>query len=174
MAELAIPEQERNRIRLFTARLTDEDLKRDKSGLAATLLGDGDLDPAYIEIFDLADLTGVGLSTYLTEGLGVAELSPDERARLDGLTGPVLILLSKALHGRAARLTVDGRLSLVGLYVEERPPVQFEPLPTTTAQGILPAAVPQGEAPQSYGWLLRGLVVILALAVAVSLWLAVR
>ena len=173
MTRVTIPAHERDGIRVFSARLPPEELKRDKAGLAADLLGDTDLDPAFIEIFDTADLSGLGLAGYLTEGLGVpdAALAAD-RARLDALQGPVLILLSKALHGRAVTLSPDPRLTLVGTYAEARPPVHFEPLPTAAAEGTLTPVLPPDRIPQrpTSAFLLLG--AALALIAMVALWLA--
>lgn len=170
---LTIPAHDRDGVRVFTAKLSPDDLHRDKARLAAELLGDPDLDPAFIEIFDLADLSGVGLSGYLSDGLGVPEaaLSAD-RLRLDALKGPVLILLSKALHGREVTLNPDPRLTLVATYAEERPPVHFEPLPTVTAQGALTPDLPLDRTPQrpTSAFLLLGIALVLVAAVA--LWLA--
>lgn len=170
---LTIPAHDRDGVRVFSAKLTPEDLQRDKARLAVELLGDPDLDPAFVEIFDLSDLSGVGLSGYLAEGLGVppSALTVD-RPRLDALQGPVLILLSKALHGREVTLTPDPRLTLVATYAEEHPPVHFEPLPTTTAAGILSPDLPPDRTPQrpTSAFLLLGFV--LALVAAVALWLA--
>lgn len=170
---LTIPAHDRHGVRVFTARLTPEDLQRDKARLVVELLGDPDLDPAYVELFDVADLTGVGLSGYLTEGLGVPEAAlARDRLRLDSLTGPVLILLSRALHGREVTLTPDPRLTLVGTYVEDRPPVHFEPLPTAAATGTLTPNLPPDPTPQrpTSAFLLLGLALVLVAVVA--LWLA--
>lgn len=170
---LTIPALDRDGIHVFSARLSADDLRRDKARLAAELLGDPDLDPAFIEVFDVADLSGVGLAGYLTEGLGVPEaaLSRD-RDRLDALRGPVLILLSKALHGREVTLVVDPRLTLVATHAEERPPVHFEPLPSAAAQGTLTPDLPPDRTPQRPGsaFLLLGLALVLSAATA--LWLA--
>lgn len=172
MTRITIPAHDRTGVRIFTAKLGADDLKRDKSRLAAELLGDTDLDPAYLEIFDLADLSGVGLSSYLTDGLGVPEAAIPDRARLDLLTGPVLILLSKALHGREVSLTPDPRLTLVGTYAEERPPVHFDPLPTAAAQGHLAPDLPPDRTPQrpTLAFVLLGAALVLVAGVA--LWLA--
>ena len=172
MTRITIPAHDRHGVRLFTAKLAPDDLQRDKARLAAELLGDKDLDPAFVEIFDLADLSGVGLSGYLTEGLGVPETAVTDRARLDSLTGPVLILLSKALHGREVTLTLDPRLTLVGTYAEERPPVHFDPLPSTAAEGRLAPELPPDRTPQrpTSAFLLLG--VALVLVAAVAIWLA--
>lgn len=169
---LTIPAHDRDGVHVFTAQLTPDDLQRDKARLAAELLGDPDLDPAFIEIFDVSDLGDVGLSGYLTDGLGVPETAIPDPARLDALKGPVLILLSKALHGRAVTLTPDPRLTLIGTYAEERPPVHFEPLPTVGAQGQLTPDLPPDRTAQRPGsaFVLLGIAVLLTAATA--LWLA--
>lgn len=173
MTSLTIPAHDRLGVRVFAANLSPDDLQRDKARLAAALLGDPDLDPEFVEIFDLADLSGIGLAGYLNDGLGVPEaaLSRD-RAQLDAMKGPVLILLSKALHGREVTLNLDPRLTLVATYVEERPPVHFEPLPTATAQGTLTPDLPPDTTPQrpASAFLLLG--VALVLVAAAALWLA--
>lgn len=172
MTRLAIPAHDHTGVRVFSARLTPDELQRDKARLSAELLGDPDLDPAFVEIFDVADLSGVGLAGYLTDGMGVPEAAlTADRSRLDALTGPVLILLSKALHGRAATLAPDPRLTLVGTYVEDRPPVHFEPLPSATAQGTLTPDLPTDRAPQRPGaaLLLFGAALVLVALVALGL-----
>ena len=172
MTSIPIPAHDRDGLRVFTARLTPDDLKRDKASLVASLLNDPDLDPAFVEIFDLADLSGLGLAGYLAEGLGVPESAITDRARLDALSGPVLILLSKALHGRAVTLTPDPRLTLVGTYAEARPPVHFEPLPTTAATGHLTPYLPPDQTPQRPTSALLLMGAALVLIGGVALWLA--
>lgn len=169
---LTIPAHDRDGVHVFTAKLTADDLQRDKARLAAELLGDPHLDPAFVEIFDIDDLADVGLSGYLTEGLGVPSSAIPDPARLDALKGPVLILLSKALHGRAVTLAPDPRLTLVGTYAEERPPVHFEPLPTIAAQGQVTPDLPPDRTPQrpTLAFVLLGIALVLTAASA--LWLA--
>ncbi len=173
MTRLSIPAPDRNCVRVFSAALTPEEMQRGKGGLAPALLGDPNLDPAYVELFDIAELSDIGLAGYLSEGLGVPDAALDaDRVRLDALKGPVLILLSKALHGREVTLTLDPRLALIGSYLEDRPPVHFEPLPTAAAQGVLtpptlPAAPPQRP---TLAFVLLGLA--LALVALVAVWLA--
>lgn len=173
MTDLSIPALDRNGVRVFSAALTPEEMQRGKASLAPALLGDPDLDPAHVELFDIAELSDIGLAAYLTEGLGVPDAAVDaDRARLDALTGPVLILLSKALHGRAVTLTIDPRLALIGTYREDRPPVHFEPLPTAAAQGVLtpPPQPPSPPQRPTLAFMLLGLA--LALVALVAVWLA--
>lgn len=172
MQRLTIAADDHDGVRVFEAKLTQDDLRRDKAALAATLFGDPHLDPAYLEIFDLSDLSGVGLSGYLTEGLGVPATAVRDPARLDALTGPVVILLSKALHGREVTLDLDPRLTLVGAFAEDHPPVHFEPLPTRTAEGHLSPVLPPDRTPQrpTSAFLLLGAALVLVALVAI--WLA--
>ena len=173
MTTLAIPAHDRHGVRVFVAALSPEDLLRDKAALAASLLGDGDLDPAFVEIFDVADLAGLGLPSYLAEGIGLPDAMLEaDRARLEAVTGPVLVLLSKALHGRDVTLRLDPRLTLIGTYAEDRPPVHFEPLPSTAATGILAPTAPPGPAPQRPMGAFVLLGVALALVALVAVWLA--
>lgn len=173
MTTLAIPAHDRLGVRVFSAALTSEEMQRGKAGLVPALLGDPDLDPAYVELFDVADLSDIGLAGYLTEGLGVPDAAlATDRARLEAVTGPVLVLLSKALHGREVTLTPDPRLSLIGTYREDRPPVHFEPLPTAAAEGVLSPPPQPALAPQrpTAAFILLGLAMVLVALVA--LWLA--
>lgn len=172
MTSLTIPAHDHLGVRVFTAALTPEEMQQDKASLVLKLLGDPDLDATYAELFDVADLSDIGPAGYLSEGLGVpdAALAAD-RALLQAVEGPVLVLLSKALHGRAVTLTPDPRLKLIGTYAEDRPAVHFEPLPNAAATGVLtPPAVP-GPSTQRprLAFLLLGLGLFLVGAVALLL-----
>lgn len=172
MTRLTIPARDLLGVRVFRAALSPEDMQRDKARLLSALLGDPDLDPAHVEVFDVADLSDIGLAGYLTEGLGVPDSALDaDRGMLQAIRGPVLILRSKALHGREGTLTLDPRLSLVGTYQEVLPPVHFEPLPTTAADGVL-TGTPLTALPQrpTLAFVLLGLA--LALVAAAAIWLA--
>jgi hypothetical protein len=173
VTQLTIPAHDRLGLYVFQAALEPDEMKRDKASLAPALLGDADLDPAYVELFDVADLSDIGLAGYLTEGMGVPETAlATDRTKLQAIKGPVLILLSKALHGREVTLTPDPRLSLIGTYREDRPPVHFEPLPTAAAEGVLTPPgqpVPALQRPRLAFVLL---IVALALVAVVALWLA--
>jgi hypothetical protein len=173
MTSLFIPAHDRLGVRVFTVALTPDEMQRDKATFVQTLLGDPDIDPAYVELFDVADLSDIGLAGFLSEGLGVPEAALEsDRILLQGLKGPVLVLLSKALHGRAVTLTPDPRLTLIGTYTEDRPPVHFEPLPSAATQGVLappplPSSPPQR---QTLAFFLLGAALVFVAGVA--LWLA--
>ncbi|WP_371225693.1 hypothetical protein [Roseovarius sp. 2305UL8-3] len=160
---------ERGIVRVFTVDLPEEEIEQFDP---ASALGVTSLDPQYAELFPVSDLKGVGLSGYMTEGLGIAEDELD-KARLDALKGHVLIVLSAAFAGEAVTLTPKAPLRWIGTYTEERAPVQFEPLPDAAAQGQI---TPQGKkAPSDAA--MSGRVATLALLVifvltGIMIWIA--
>lgn len=128
---------ERGIIRVFAIDLPEDQV----DGFdPAPALGVTALESQYVELFPVSDLKGVGLSGYMSEGLGVAETELD-KSRLDALDGHVLIVLSGAFGEQPVTLTPKAPLRWIGTYTEEHAPVQFEPLPDAAAQGqIAPEA----------------------------------
>ena len=99
-------------------------------------LGVDHLDPEFIEIFDVRDLSGVGLAGYMIEGLGVAQADIEpHRAQLDAIEGHVLIVLSKAFGEVESTLRPKAPLRWIGTYVDDRAPVVFETLSSDAATG---------------------------------------
>ena len=107
----------------------------------AELLGVDAVNADFVEIFDLVNLAGLGLAEYLITGNGIPapQVAPD-RAKLDALQGHVLILFAAALPDVPVTLHLDPRLTLIGSYAEDMPPVNFEPLPDADAKGTLTQA----------------------------------
>ncbi len=138
----------------------------------AEALGAPALDPAFVDVLRAGDLAPLTLTDYLIEGIGVEAAAVErDRARLDALPGAVVVL-SRAVAGRAERLVPAPGLALVGTYPEDRPPASAPPLASDGARGTLgtPAVPP---APAGPGGLPRGFVLVaLALvAAAVALFL---
>ena len=146
---LDIPAQEAHVVRVFSVVEETDALLEDAAVLEA-LGAEGKLRLEDIEVFDLTDLQDMPLSEYLTEGHGIAEADlKDMRGQLDGLTGRVLILPSRAFQGQAMTLRVGGALRLLGRFEEDVSPVSFDPLPAGGAHGTVsgqraPAQAPRG------------------------------
>lgn len=144
MTALTLTEGDTRRLWLFTLNMAADELAAlratDLPDPVPALLGVDFVDTDFVEIFDLADLTGLGLSEYLITGNAIPEsqIAPD-RARLDALRGPVLILFAAAFAKRPVTLHPDPRLTLIGSYAEDIRPVEFEPLPDAAAKGSLGA-----------------------------------
>ncbi|MBC7163583.1 MAG: hypothetical protein H5U15_01110 [Roseovarius sp.] len=164
---LDIPAHEAHVLRVFAvmdAGLPDEEV------IAA--LGARALARDEVELFDVADLQDMPLSSYLAEGHGIAESDlAGMRGQLDALAGRVLLVPSRAFQGRAQRLVVGAVLRLVGRFEEERAPVRFTPLPSGGATGVV---APGGEPRSGRGARLAALAFFAGLAVLVALviWLA--
>ncbi|MGC3938273.1 hypothetical protein ACOTTU_10745 [Roseobacter sp. EG26] len=106
-----------------------------KADLARQLLGSPHLNTASVEIFPVADLTGVGLSAYLRDGYAVDdEALTADRGKLEALEGYVLLLFSSSFAGAPAVLTPSADLTLIGSYTEPKPARRSVDLSTDSAK----------------------------------------
>ena len=127
------------------------------------------LDPAFVDVIKPGDLEGLGLSGYLEQGVGAARdtLRPD-RARLDAIETPVVIVLSSAFRGKRVRMRPDPPLRWVGTWSETRsappkPPRQFHGVTDGEVSGSTPSAPGRGSSR-----LLQGIVIAVALVILVA------
>ncbi|MCV3270671.1 hypothetical protein [Roseobacter sinensis] len=124
---IEIPPNERGVIRVFAINAPPDEIKDQlasmpKPDLARQLLNSPHLDTTSVEIFPVSDLTGMGLTAYLTEGYAVEENAlATDRAKLDALAGYVLLLFSESFKGASATLSPSAELTLIGSYREYRP-----------------------------------------------------
>ena len=139
----------------------------------AALLGVDTLDRDFVEIFDTADLTGLGLTGYLMTGNAIpeAQLAPD-RAKLDTRQGPVLILFASALPNRPVTLHPDPRLTLIGSYADDEPPIHFEPLPEAAAHGSLTRPAQKYSNARMSGMVATIALLVMFALVGLLIWLA--
>jgi len=99
-------------------------------------LGAEGLDPEWVDLVIPRDLGEMSLSEFLVEVPGVLEASlSGDRARLDALTMPVLVLPSQAFAGVAQELVPQAPLRWIGTYTEAGTPPPGPPLRSTTAEG---------------------------------------
>ena len=154
MTKMQVKPTERGLVRLFVVDLPPEEIKAFNTHATDTAwplkdaLGATDLDEKRIEFIDVKDLDDLGLSGYMTEGLGIAEkdITPDAN-RLDALTGHVLIVHSAAFLGNTQTLTPRTPLRWIGTYAEETAPMQFQPLQADAAKGTLASPPPKQTNP---------------------------
>ena len=181
---LDIEPGEHGHLRLFTVSLDDAalttrigldqpaDTERPFVAAASDLLNQPALDLRNVELFDLADLAGLGLPGYLATAYDIPEdqIAP-QRAKLTALDGFVLLLLSEALPGPGA-VTLDPALTLIASFETPQPDVSMTRLSSDVARGTL--APPAGTLPQPEGRNApRGVLIIAALIAAVLLlWAA--
>ncbi len=166
-----LPETDLN---TFAARPAGTATPDDRPWPLGDALGVDDLDANFVEIFDVTDLTGVGLADYMIDGLGIAEadIAP-HRAQLEAIRGNVLIVFSSAFGGHSATITPRAPLRWIGTFTEETAPVQFEPLPSGDAKGNVNAVTrsPPSDAAIS-GRVASVVLLVLALLVGLMIWIA--
>ncbi len=121
-------------LRLFSLDMRPEEARfLREPGAAAQILGVSGLDPDQVEIFPLTDLQDLGLVGYLTEGCGLSRDQLDI-AKLDALTGWVMLLRSKAFDGQSMQLRPNPNVLLVGVYTEDGTDWTAQHIPTKSAQ----------------------------------------
>lgn len=141
-----IPKNEQGVIRVFSvsrapAEVTGAIDTNGKAAVARDLL-EHDLPERGFELFPVADLAGVGLARYLSDGYAVpdAELS-QHQTRLDALDGYVLLVFSQAFDAAPATLTPGPDLTLIGTFGETKPDMRSAPLDSEAAQ--IPSGTPR-------------------------------
>ncbi len=163
---MTIPQNEFGQVRLFALDLSPEDARSFADGAVIRLpeaLETAPLDMTYAQVFDAADLAGVGLTDYLIEGQGV---DPDaigaDRPRLDGLTGGLVIVTSRAFKGAARQLRVHPPLRWIGTWPEAHTAPSLERLTAESAMGALTGAAPAAM-PDQAPHMNRYIVLVMAL-----------
>ena len=122
-----------------------------KAALGADLL-----DPAHVEHFAAADLAGIGLTGYLTEGMGLdAAAVADARPALDAAKGDIVVLRPQAFGGQAQQLAPRAPLSLLGSFPAQQGATTMERLHTPSAEGqVLSNTAPMpAPTPRALKWL---------------------
>ena len=169
-----VTQGERGLVRLFAVDLPRNEVDDLREADLARALGIETVDVDQIDLFSTDDLKGLGLVAYMIEGLGIAETElAGDRARLEALTGVILVVRSAAFKGQYTVLTAQAPLRWIGTYAEESSPVQFEPLPAGGAKGeVTPKAKkPPSDAAMSGRVAMLALLVIFALT-ALIVWVA--
>ncbi|WP_300036613.1 hypothetical protein [uncultured Roseobacter sp.] len=173
---ITVPAGEAATIRVFAVNRPVDTIRADLahmpvSDLARDLLGDPHLNTASTEIFPAADLAGVGLASYLSEGYAVSEndLTPD-RAKLDALEGYILLLFSDSFAGAAATLKPGSDVALIGSYAEFRPGYSSGSLTADSAMPYtgVPGVVPMAPAKGAAGSIM--VVIAIAILIVLGLW----
>ena len=169
--KIEIKSGETGTVRVFASDLTKDQI----DGFdVASALGAETLDPEQVELFDVSDLQGLGLTGFLEEGHGIpTDQLADMAPQLERLKGVVLIVPSRAFGGEEQTLTPSTPLRLVGTFFEDRPPVSFETLPSRAAQGnVNTETKPSPSNAAMSGRVAMIALLVLAALVAVLVWIA--
>ena len=172
MTTMIVPTAERGHARIFAVDLPTAEAETLSREDLAALLGIETLAEDQHEFFPVGNLEGIGLTGYLTEGMGMdpAEIRADA-ARLNAIRGHVLILPSAAVRGLT--LTPHAPLRWVGTY---REPVTVAPMDRLHADAAersesAPRKKPQSEA-RVMGQVALAALAVIALLVVVMIVIA--
>ncbi len=168
---LHIPQGERGVVRVFAVQLTHDErqLLQQAPARLHDLLGNPDLNPAQIDVVQIADLGDLGLGGYLAEGHDVPEAALNMGALAD-IKGTVLIVPSAALSATGGTIHPSGGVSLVGTYMSaDADPARLWPAAPagqtdTIRPTIAPAPAPTRRAPAG------PIVAVAVVLVALALW----
>lgn len=136
-------------------------------------LGVDHLDETQVEGAVTEDLVGIGLAGFMTEGIGVDEdlIAPD-RARIDALTGSVVIVRGAAFDGASVALSPRPPLTHVGTWAMTPAASTMEPLESAAATGAVPPPAPPPPAPATPdrrpAWIIAGIALLILVAVVVG------
>lgn len=162
-------------VHVFTVDLPPEEARAlaADGALLSDALGGIEVEPDRAEIVDPEALAEIGMAAYLAEGEGVsAEALDGDRARLDALAGPVLILRPRAV---SRTISVRKPLTLIGSYPLERARPAGEAIRSTSAEplatGAPPAEDPTGRRDKRASGVVAMVALAVALFVAFIVWL---
>lgn len=169
-----IPANDFGQIRVFEAKgdLPRAAIDKTPAGLAA-LFGTDTLDPDYVDIVRIQDLSSMRLTDYIQQGYDMDTAVHDVTA-VNGIEGYAILIMSSATRGQAVTLTPAPGLRHVTTYVPEAQLKVIEPLSSEAARGIIgdPPA-PETKSDARIGGMVATIVLILLfLLVAVMVWIA--
>ena len=152
--EIPVTATEHGTVRVFAinlppaeAEVWETDVAKEQR-LIEQALGAETIDHDHLEVIDVEALKALGLSTYLIDGLGLPEgLVGRDKARLDALSGRVLIMWSTAFAGKEQVLSPGRQVTLIGTYREEPGAGVFDPIPSEAAKGSAPGPDDEEERP---------------------------
>lgn len=176
-AVMHVKESETGLVRVFAVDLPVQDALafKDRTEALPGLLGIDALQDGHWELFDTADLAGMGLETYLAEGHGIAEdeLAP-HRWALDALEGAVLLLRSAALPDKPVTLTPRAPLRWVATFGEEKAPVPIRSdLSSASATGSVGTPTATPTSPRG-SLVVVGLGLLLTAAIAFAIFMLLK
>ncbi len=171
---LHIPANDFGQIRVFEVRgaLPENAIKKTPEGLK-TLFGTDALDPTYIDIIKINDLSSMSLTDYIARGYDM-EAADHDIAAVNGIEGYAILIMSSAAGGAEATLELAPELRHITTYVPKAQLQVIEPLTSDSAKGVING--PPGKPPKSNarigGMIATIALIVLFLLVGLMIWVA--
>jgi len=171
---IEIPANDFGQIRIFEAReeLSQDAVNKTPAGLQQ-LFGTDALDPTYIDIIKIADLSSMSLTDYIAQGYDMEAEDYDIPA-VNGIEGYAILILSSATGGQAVTLEPAPELRHVTTYVPTAQLQVIAPLNSDAASGHLDG-VPDKPAKSDArigGMVATIALIVMFLLVGLMVWIA--
>ena len=171
---IRIPANDFGHIRIFKApeMLSQDALDKTPEGLAE-LFGTTTLDPTYIDIVSIVDLSSMSLADYIKQGYDV-EIAEYDIQAVNGIEGYAILILSSASDGKIVTLRPNPDVHHVTTYVPTAQLQVIAPLNSDAASGTFDgtAAKPTKSDARIGGMVATVALIVMFLLVAVMVWVA--
>lgn len=134
-------------------------------------LGITELDPNHVQILDLAELKTLGLETYLSDGLGIAETDyATVLPKLEALEGYLAVIASAAFR-RPDILVPKPPVSVIAVLREDKPHKPLIDLSTASAEGtVQPREAVLDQTPPAMPFWMKVFAAVLTVALLYGLY----
>lgn len=129
-----------SRIAAFTTQQGDNYPLRDALGVTH-------LDPDHVQIVDLAELKTLGVETYMSEGLGIAEEAYQNALPILSAQGGMVAVIASAAFTRPDIIVPRPPVSFLTLLQEDRPHKPHLEMSSSSAEGQIAPTISNGD-----GW----------------------
>lgn len=169
---LTIPALDHGKIRVFSVTSAGHDdlLEKTPPALQAAF-GTADLDPDFIDVFDVESLDGMTVSAFIEQGY---DLKPDpaDATMLRGLRGIVVLIMSRATGEAETNLSLASGISHVTTLGEGAKLSVASQIETPSADGIIAGPPPRTRKSDARigGMVATIALVVMMLLVGLMIW----
>lgn len=167
---LTIPANDFGQIRIFEVR---DGLPAEMPEGLAMLFGTDALDPTYVDVINITDLSSMSLTDYIRQGYDI-EIAEHDFSAVNGIEGHAILIMSSAARGEEVTLTLGPGVRHVTTYVPDAQIQVIEPLASESATGVIgdpPAPPPKSQARIS-GMIALYALIAMMLLVGLMIWIA--
>ncbi len=167
---LTIPANDFGQIRIFEVR---DGLPADMPEGLVSLFGTDALDPTYVDVINITDLSSMSLTDYIHQGYDI-EIAEHDIGAVNGIEGHAILIMSSAARGEEIKLTLAPEVRHVTTYVPDAQIQLIEPLVSESAHGTIgdPPARPAKSQARISGMIAMYALIAMMLLVGLMIWIA--
>ncbi|MEJ6404168.1 hypothetical protein [Yoonia sp. 2307UL14-13] len=167
---LTIPANDFGQIRIFEVR---DGLPAEMPEVLATLFGTDALDPTYVDVINIIDLSSMSLTDYIRQGYDI-EIAEHDISAVNRIEGHAILIMSSATRGEEVTLTLAPQVRHVTTYVPDAQIQVLEPLSSDGATGVIgdPPVKPAKSQARISGMIAMYVLIAMMLLVGLMIWIA--